>query len=348
MAKKLQQVLVFGLLMNGIHCQAATNEFAASGLLLRPGGSNDYATLVSPFSPNVTTPILTPNWEAKGMEADFSGGFSINLKHNFHSGRDVQLHWAHLHTRDDATFGVNRNPPPAQQFAGPFWNVGPDAGTTSTANGSLKNSYDVVNAEVGKQVSLAPDLNMRFFGGLSALWIHQTLRANFSGIDPILGLYNFGIATHSKYHAGGMRLGLESEYHALHCLSIVGKLAGNLFIGSQQPLTEAEGSGSILAAGGIGINHQSISHQSYIQMAPGLDAKLGLKYSHEYCPNKFFTLEAGYMASMYMNTIQNYVPSTYVPASLGIVAGSVYLQSLIKTTESFSLDGPYLTVALKM
>lgn len=350
MAKKLQQALAFGILMNTFHCGiAATNELAVGGLFLRPGGSNDYGTLVSPFSTNVVTPILTPNWEAKGMEADFSAGFSLSLRRTFNeSGTDFSLSWSHLHGRDDAVFGAQLGPVPFQQMVGPFWAVGPGDGPTTSAKGYLKTNYDVVSAEIGKQLHFDHDLCVRLFTGLSGLWIHQNNTANFTGTDPILGFYTFGITTKSKYNAGGLRFGLESDYQAYRGLSLVGLLAGNLFIGSQQPLTETQGTGSILAAGGIGVNQQSVSHKSYVQIVPAIDAKLGLKYSHEYCPNKAFSVEAGYMASMYINATQNYVPSTYVPGSLGIVSGSVYLQSMLKTIESFSVDGPYLTVAMKM
>jgi hypothetical protein len=350
MAKNLNQVIVFGILMNSFHyALAATNEFAAGGVFLRPAGSNDYAALVSPFSPNVPDPILTPNWEAKGMDANFSAGFTLNFRHTFNqSGNDFNLSWIHLHARDDATFGVNLGPIPIQQMAGPFWAVGPNDGPTSGARGYLKSNYDVVSAEFGKQLHFEDSLYLRLFSGICGVWIHQNNTALFNGLDPVEGLFTFGITTKSKYNSGGIRFGLESDYHTWRGLSLVGLLAGNLLIGTQQPLTETSGTSNSLAAAGIGVNQQSVSHRSYVQMVPAVDAKLGLKYCHEYCPNKALSVEAGYMASMYVNVVQNYVPSTYVPASLGIVSGSVYLQSMMKTTESFSLDGPYITFALKM
>lgn len=327
----------------------SSDTFTAGFLYLRPGGSNDYAVLVNPFNPNVPAPILSPSWEPQGINPDFSPGFSVNFRHVFpRSGNHVNFYWGHFRASDNATFAVNREPPPAQQFAGPFWNVGPDAGTTSSADGHLNNKFDVLNGEVGKYLNVDPDLIMRLFAGISALWIQQTLTANFSGIDPILGPYNFGIKTRSKFSSAGLRLGVDGKYHAWNGMSVVGLLAGNLYIGSQQPSTTSTGSGSVLTNAGISVNHQSISHDSYIQLVPALDTKIGLQYSCRYSHDKSFALEAGYMASIYTNALQNYVPSTYVPGSLGIVAGSVYLQSLLKTTDSFSLDGPYATFSLKI
>ncbi|CEK09942.1 Lpg1974 family pore-forming outer membrane protein [Legionella hackeliae] len=327
----------------------ASSEFTAGAVFLRPGGSNDYAVLVSPFTPDVTTPILSPDWEPKGIDADFSPGFTLNYRYVFaNSGTDFNLYWTHLHTSDDSTFPVNRNPPPEQQMTGPFWNVGPDAGPVSSAAGQLKNKYDVLNAEVGKHLNFGPNLKSRFFAGVSGLWLEQEIIANFGGTDPILGPFRFGISTKSTYNAAGMRLGMEGEYDGWHNINVVGLLAGNLFIGSQQPSTNSTGSGSVLAAAGIPVNYQSISHKSFVQVVPALDAKLGLKYSRQFANDKLFAIEGGYMASIYVNAIQNYVPSTYVPGSLGIVSGAMFLQSLVKTTDSFSVDGPYVTASLKI
>lgn len=328
---------------------AQSNEFTATALFLRPGGSNDYAVLVSPFDPNVATPILSPSWEPKGINADFSAGFSLNFRHMFpNSGSDINFYWAHLRGSDDATFPVNTNPPPAQQMTGPFWNIGPSAGPTTKANGSLKSNYDVFNVEVAKHVNFDPNLQSRFFAGVSGLWLESKTIANFSGTDPILGLYQFGITTQSKYNAAGFRLGMDGEYQGVHNINLVGLLAGTVFIGSQQPSTQTTGSGKILVNSGIPDSHQSISHQSFTQVVPALDAKLGLKYAQHYSHDKSLTIEAGYMASIYVNALQNYVTSTYVPGSLGLVSGSMFLQSLIKTTDSFSVDGPYVSASFKM
>lgn len=350
MSKKCVQWALCSLLLGSMHQSVAGsyNEFSAGPLFLRPGGSNDYAVLVNPLNPNVTAPILSPSWEAKGINAHFAGGFLLNFKHVFCNGNDVSLYWAHVQASDSDTFPVTRTPASAQQMTGPFWNIGPDATPTSNANGRLENHYDVLNAEVGKQVRFQPDLDVRFFAGLSGLWLEQEGNADFSGVDPILGPYTFGITTQSKFHAAGMRVGFNGEYQITQGFSALGLFAGNLFIGRQSPSTTTRGAGSILTTAGIiPENYQSISHQRYIQLVPALDAKLGLQYTKQDCNHRTYTIEGGYMASIYINAMQNYVPSTYAPGTLGIVSGSIYLQSLLKNTESFSVDGPYLSFTIK-
>jgi hypothetical protein len=326
-----------------------SNEFTVGGVFLRPSGSNDYAVLVSPFNPNVPAPILSPSWETKAINAGFSPGFLLNYRHVFaNSDNDINLYWLHLRTSDSNNITANTSAPPAQQMTGPVWNIGPDAGPTSRANGQMKNSFDVFNIEFGKQVKLGQNLQSRFFAGLSGLWLQHKIIGNFGGTDPILGPYTFGITTHSKYKALGLRLGVDGEYKPINYFSIVGLFAGNLYVGSQNPSTTTTGTGSILTAGGIPVNNQSISHDNYMQIVPAIDAKLGLKFSHQYSDSMSFAIEAGYMASIYINAIQDYVPSTYVPGSLGIVSGSVYLQSLLKSTNSFALDGPYIQFSMKV
>ena len=326
----------------------SSNEFSIGGFNLRPGGSNDYAVLVSPLNQSVATPILSPSWEAKGFHPDFKTGFNLNFRHAFmNSGSDVNLYWAHLRTSDKNTFYVNRASSATQQMTGPFWNIGPSASPTSDASGELKNKYDVVNLDVAKHVSFDPKLKTRLFAGISGIRLESTNEANFSGIDPVLSLYSFGITSRSKYNALGMRFGMDGEYQGFYNINFVGSLAGNIYIGKNEPRTFSRGAGNILERSGISENYQYITHKKYTQVVPAVDAKLGVKYSKQFSNEKLFSLELGYMSSLYVNAIQSYVPSTYVPASLGIVSGSFFLQSLIKTTENFSLDGPYLTFSLK-
>lgn len=326
----------------------AANEFSAGALFLRPGGSNDYATQVTPFDSTVATPILSPSWQPKGIRPDFSAGFLLNYRHLFsNNGTDINVYWAHLRTKDGESPYVDRQPPPAQQMIGPFWDLGPNNGPTSHVYGRLNTNYDVFNVEIGKTINYLPNLSSRIFAGISGLGLQQQAESFFAGVDPILGFYSFDLSTSSKYKAAGIRFGIDGEYQGFYNINPVGLLAGTLYIGSMKPATNTYGTGIILAKAGIPVNHQSIVHSSYIQAVPAIDAKLGLKYSRQF-NEKIFAVEAGYQASVYVNAVQNYVPSTFVPASLGIVSGSVFLQSLLKTTDSFSLDGPYLTASFKM
>ena len=270
---------------------------------------------------------------------------TVNLKHIFpDSGNDINLYWAHLRTTDNASYPIRAGSPPETQMSGPDWTIGPDANTTRKTSGQVKYSYDVFNAEIGKHVNFDPNLKTRFFSGISGIWLQKQANAYFAGSNP----FTFNTLNQSRYNGAGIRLGLDGEYQGKYAINAVGLLAGNIFIGSQQPLTQMLGTSDILARSEIQVNHQFISHASYIQVIPALDAKLGLKFSRESSNDKSFTIEGGYMASVYVNAIQNYVASTYVPGTQGIVTGSVFLQSLMKTTESFSVDGPYIQASFKM
>ncbi|GEM_PF-2808421 len=326
----------------------ASNEFTVGPVFLRSSGSNDYAVLVSPFNPSAAAPILSPSWETKGFTPSLSAGVLLNFRHNFaNTTSDINFNWTHLNASDDANFTPTRTPPP--QFGGPIWNIGPNAGTTSNpVTAQLKNNYDVFHAEFGKHLNLDPKLKTRLFTGLSGLWLEQKKTVNFSGLDPILNAYTFNITTDSKYHAAGLRLGVDGEYRAVNNFDIVGMFAGNLYMGNLQPSTTTSGTGTVLANSGIPVNYQSLSHNSYLEAIPSVEAKLGLKYSYDFLDGKTFSIEAGYMASVYSNVIQDYVPSTLAPLTLGIVTGSIFLQSLIKSTHSFAVDGPYLTFSAKI
>jgi hypothetical protein len=327
----------------------AANELTVGPMFLRPGGGNDYGVLVNPFNASVAAPILSPGWIPKGINPNYHAGVLLNYRHLFsNSGNYVNFYWGNLSTSDNASFTANKSAPPAQQMTGPYWNIGPDAGPNSYGKGQFKTNYNQLNAEVGKQLNLDPNLKSRVFFGVSGLWLKEKMSAGFGGTDPILGPYNFSITTQSKFNAAGIRFGMDGEYQSLYNISFVGLFAGGVYVGNQQPSTTMMGQGSILTTAGIPVNHQYISHDNYINVVPGFETKLGVKYSQRYSNQVSFAVEAGYMASVYINAIQNYVPSTYVPGSLGIVSGSVFLQSLIKNTNSFSLDGPYVTFSVKM
>ena len=328
---------------------AQSNEFTAGALFLRPNGSNDYAVLVYPFNPNVTAPILSPSWESKGINPDFSAGFTLNFRHVFpNSGNDVNLHWDRVHTTDRGTFPVIVGAPPADEFTGPNWEIGPNEGVVSGTNGKVTYNYDSFNAEIGKYVDFDPNLKSHIFMGISTVWLKQQMETNFYGVDPILGPFLFNITTASKFTGTGLRVGLDGEYNGFYGINPVGLLAVNILVGSQQPSTFTEATGGVSRKAGIPINSQFVSHKSYIQMVPGFDAKLGLKYAHQFVNESSMSIEAGYRASLYLDAIQNYVPSTTVPGSLGIVSGGMFLQSLIKTSETFSMDGPYAQLSVKM
>ena len=152
----------------------ASNEFTAGALFLRPGGSNDYAVLTSPYNSLVADPILSPSWQREGINPDFSTGFTLNFRHVFpNSGNDINFYWAHLQTSDSATVPVVRGVPPAFQMTGPDWNIGPDSSGIYSGAGQVENHYDVFNAEVGKYVDFDPNFTSRFFTGISGVWLQQ-------------------------------------------------------------------------------------------------------------------------------------------------------------------------------
>ena len=306
--------------------------------------------LVNPFNPSIANPGFDPNWQERSVNTDFNAGFYLNFRHVFpNSGNDINLYWAHLRTGDSSAVPEDRGTPPDFQMAGPNWNIGPNANFTKSFRGKVNFSYDVLNAEVGKSIELNPNLSTRLFTGVSGLWLNQINQANFYGQDIELGPFSFIQQTTSKYSAAGVRLGIDGEYKGKYNINPVGLLAGNIFIGSQQPSTKGTFTGGLTTyANNLPTHNQYISHRSYIQVVPAIDAKLGLKYSKVFTNDRKFTIEGGYMAAVYINAIQNYVISTTVPLSHSFNTGSFYLQSLIKTIDSFAIDGPYVSFSYKM
>jgi hypothetical protein len=85
-------------------------------------------------------------------------------------------------------------------------------------------------------------------------------------------------------------------------------------------------------------------------MVPGFEGKLGLAYDFEFCRHYMVTLEAGYQAQIYLNSIRSIDICSEV--DLGAVAAEingttgVYARTFSRTISDFALAGPYLTLAL--
>src|SRR5437016_4399836 len=78
-------------------------EFSAGLLFLKPGADNlGYAT--------VTTflPVGSPQWAVQTLNPEYQAGICVGARYAFPcSGKDIQINWEHLHTRDSASLAVS-------------------------------------------------------------------------------------------------------------------------------------------------------------------------------------------------------------------------------------------------
>lgn len=312
-------------------------EYSVSALVLQPGAGNLGWGVIT-----TVLPIPTPQWQIKAFNPNFQAGFNLGARYIVEkSGTDIQLNWSSLSAHYKEAVQVD----PASQWISPFSQTGtpPTGGeitgvaSLKSAKASLKFNYNAVNLDIGKFVNFGSDLQTRFFTGLGSAWITEKLISNFYGGTKV----NFSLNNTSTYTGVGPRLGLNNDYNLTHGLHLVGQVAGSILVGSMHPAQyQYTGTSSELALVGISVNKEQLSNSSVTQVVPGIDAKLGLSYSHSMQKDQELIIELGYMGTLYVNPLSAYETNTNV---IALDTGSLSTSSAKYVQSNFSVAGPYVT-----
>jgi len=303
--------------------------FAVTGgpLLLQPTSSTQgYAILTSPF------PIPTPNWQVQEVNSDYQFGFYAGGSYTFERpGADVRLGWIRLESNDNSAATAD-----ASQFVGPFYEIGPNAGSLRQTQGELKRDFNFVTLDFGQTIDVGEAFRLRFFGGLDYLYIKQNLLASFSSPTD---LFSTTSDTESLFSGVGPRLGLLGEYGLRKHLAITGMFATSISIGTMSPEMTFVSSSTDLQAIGISENHQAITVQKTTQVVPGVEGRMGLAYLFNPTVSSELVVELGYTAAAFIDVISSEQPSTAVAA---LQTGTTAVATLSGSQTNFGINGPYL------
>lgn len=348
----------------GIFVPQLESPFSFHGgiLFLKPSSENlGYAVLTTEKNYASPVPLATPLWNVESLSPSLQPGFEFGGGYSFvDTGRDLQLNWQHLRAdaADAAAAGDG-------QWISPFSQTGPptaaDYDDIETKDGvnKLRSAtgdgyfhYDSVTLDFGQYVDVGQSLRLRWFGGLAFARLQQRIVSNFYGAPPAPDA-PFPASTpiwiqldnESTFWGVGPRLGVNPVYQTPRGLRFTGQLAGALLIGQTQPAQyEFAATAPELAAVGIAVNREYISSSSFTQVVYAVDAKLGLGYTHVLPNRAIFTIDAGYMAAIYINPFQGYETNNNV---LALQIGSLSSASVRQTQSNFTLNGPYLTAGLQ-
>jgi len=308
-------------------------ETRASLLLLRPGGGNlDYGLMASPL------PLPTPNWEYLSVSPDFTPAFNIGLGYVLSNyGNDIQLSWTHLNTRDSASAVAD----PTDQFVGPPYEIGPDAGLFRFANATTKFEFDSVNLDVGQFVDTGGPFMLRVFGGLQFARIGSNLSARFESED---GFLSNAYVNDSLFTGLGPRFGMRAQSTRGN-LDLVGEFAGSVLVGkSESRLDFAATSPELEILEIPSPNRQALTSRDATRVIPSIESKLGTGYT---LPGKHYGLirfETGYQVAVYVNAINQYSISEVVTPPVDQSVG-IYLRTASPTKSDFTAHGPYFTAS---
>lgn len=315
-------------------------EFSITALALRPGASNLNYVIY-----NKGLPLQSPSWTEKEIAPGFGAAFQLGARYIFPEGKDVSLDWTHLNSSSfSSTVAPNTN-----FFLGPDYEIGPTGIPIRNATGNAQFKYDVINLDAGQFVDFGKHVEMRVFVGLSNTYLREQVNATYTGNTT--GLYKGPFSTRQEVTANftgiGPRLGIEASYLTDKGFGFVGKAAASALIGSSYAKTAYISSAQQLkVVNGQNTNYQTIQDNNITQVIPGFDAKLGLIYKHGFSNCTILTLEGGYQAAVYINAINQYLPASLV-AGQPLETGSIFVATMSHTQSNYSVQGPYVTVALQ-
>jgi len=325
----------------------------AAILWLKPGASNlNYVIW------NQGTPVQSPSWAERELNTSFSPAFEVGLRYIFPKagGKDARVNWTHLNsstsdsvTAPGGTSGI---------FLGTDYDIGPPAIPIQHATGNVRFNYDVINLDFGQFLSFGRTLNMRFFGGLGASVLEETVKTDYLGTlitGAYLGSFCMEQRVSSNFTGVGPRVGIQAEYKTHKGVGFLGEGATTLLTGSMHSKTSYLGSApELLDTYGQTANYQTIKDQRVYQVVPGFDAKLGINYERAFDTERFFKhikgllkLEAGYQAAVYINAISQYLPGTLVSGE-SIDTGGVFVATIDHTLSNYSVQGPYAKLLIQL
>ncbi len=308
-------------------------ELTVGALYLKPSASNlDYAVLGYPF------PTNSPHWNVQSVSPSYSWGFDLGARYYIPSSNyDLAANWDHLNTSDSSFTQV---PSGSGLFVVLPFQAGPSFGQelnnpSQQASSTVKFNYDVVNVDIGKNISFDTQAQTRFFIGLSGAQLKQNISTTFADNAHT---FSMNSTNNSNLTGLGPLVGVDGDYTFSNGFGVFGGLMVSELIGNLNPSTTYTATSPEL---GSVTNHQSISPKSSTQGVPGINGKIGVNYSHTMGKEAIFKASLGYEYATYLNAIATYNPS----AVFGNVnTGTIALVSLEKTMSNYTVQGLFLNL----
>jgi hypothetical protein len=314
-------------------------EFTFAALGLQPGATN-----LNYVINNKNLPAQSPTWREQELQPTYSFGFMLAGSYLFPHGRDITLDWTHLYNNTSA----NLNAASASYFLGPDFEIGPFGLTDRNATGSATFKYDVINLSAGQKVNFGSHVQMRFFGGLSNVYLREQVNANYYGVQSgvLSGPFYTKPQVTANYYGIGPRAGADAMFECDNGWGIFGEMAASALIGYSYAKTNFISSAPfLLAVYNQTVNNQFISDQNVKQVIPALDGKLGVSYKHDFMKGTKLKVAAGYQAAVYVNALNEYLPETLVPG-ISTETGGIFVQTMKQRLSNYSVQGPFLSVTV--
>jgi len=314
-------------------------ELSLTALALKPSASNLNYVIY-----NKELPVQSPTWEEKEISPNYAAAFGLGARYVYPLGKDISLYWTHLNTTSSTSIAADN----AQHFLGPDYQIGPDGLPIRNASGSAHFKYDVINLDAGQYVNIGTQVQMRFFAGLSNAYLREQVNATYSGTvlaPPFAGPFFTQQKVTANFTGIGPRIGLQGDYMTDSGLGVRANAAVSALIGySYAKASYLSSAQELIDLYGQTTNAQFINDKKIKQTVLGFDTKLALLYKHKFNNCMLMTLEGGYQAAVYVNAIQQYIPSSLAES---LTTGGIFVDTMSHTQSNYSVQGPYITAALQ-
>lgn len=330
----------------------------ASFLYIKPTSDDlKYATFVSGIQP------YHQSWHYLAINPAYDPTFELGLNYAFPcTPYSAALYWTHLNSNDSSSKQASRSTDlTTVEFVGPPFEMSPPVFGIKHVNSNNNFEFDSILLNVSKLVEYSSPVQVRYFGGISVLNLHQTLTTTFSDYagspatpysyplppDPS---FSFQLQNVSRYLGAGPDVGINVQYKTASGFGILGQFLGMLTVGTIKTQDNFTSTSARLTSLGIGTSHQEITAPNATQVVVGADGKLGIFY--DYQMNSWeLTIEAGYRMATYLNAISTVVPQTLVqPGTVFITpefaTGTMAIVSTDARSRPFSFNGPFLNAKI--
>ncbi len=120
-----------------------------------------------------------------------------------------------------------------------------------------------------------------------------------------------------------------------------------MLVGLQSSKTSFSSSSRLLLINdNVVVDNQSLGSNPSTKIVPSFDGRLGVNYVYV-IKDSIFTIETGYQATVYMNSIHEVHPQNLAFGPV-LIEGGIFLDSTKNITSNFLINGPYLGMRIKL
>lgn len=283
--------------------------------------NSDYAVDAEIVATGTTTTTIIPSGNYHHVKSDWQPGFRVDLGYRWGcDGWDTRLVWTRFHTSnshslsgdDDESSSSSSSSSSSGSTATTglllptLWPansiLGPEA-IASSATGSRKVNYDVVDFLFERPYFVSCTHTLRPFFGVRGVWLHHKFHVDYTGGTDVTDLQDFDSAIGhsswgSEFEGAGLVAGLGYEMLLCDCISLYADFSGSLIAGQHRNHVNATLFRNVEDETGVTLVD---THERENTLLPGYHIGTGLSWETNICCY-CFVFDIGYEFNQWFNT----------------------------------------------